>query len=311
MEFQLKNQKGRLDKVLAHLVGESRATVQKWIKEEKVLVNQRIQKANFKLSGTELITVITNKHKEKEEEIKVEPENIPLDIVYEDKDVLVVNKPAGMVVHPAKGHTNGTLVNALLYHLGQNISKGSKPHRPGIVHRIDKDTSGLLVVAKNNKAHQALSDQLVDHSMGRTYIALVNGVIKVPRGTIEVPLQRDTNHRLKWAAHKDGKYALTTFEVLETFRDSTLLSLELRTGRTHQIRVHMEYIGHPIVGDPVYRRGVSQMKGTLPKLNEGQYLHAQSLHFVHPKTGERMEFTTELPLRFKELIQTLEEAPTH
>ncbi|MDO4774637.1 MAG: RluA family pseudouridine synthase [Aerococcaceae bacterium] len=310
MKYQLNNQAGRLDKVLVELTGESRATIQKWIKQEQVLVNNQIQKANFKLGGSEQITIVQAVQSE-EEAFNIEPENIPLDIVYEDDDVLVVNKPAGMVVHPAKGHTSGTLVNALLYYLGQNVSDGSEVYRPGIVHRIDKDTSGLLVVAKNNKAHQALSEQLVDHTMGRTYIALVNGIVKAPCGTIEIPLQRDSNNRLKWAAHKDGKYALTTFEVLQTFKDSTLLSLELKTGRTHQIRVHLEYIGHPIVGDPVYRRGVPQMKGALAKLNEGQYLHAQSLHFIHPTTQKMLTFTSELPSRFVEIMQTLEEATTH
>lgn len=309
MEYQLAHQSGRLDKVLVELTHESRATVQKWIKQEQVFVNHQVQKANFKLTGNELITI--QLETPVEEDLMIEPENIPLDIVYEDSDVLVINKPVGMVVHPAKGHTSGTLVNALLHYLGERVSDGTQVYRPGIVHRIDKDTSGLLVVAKNNQAHQALSKQLVDHSMGRTYIALVNGVVKAPRGTIEVPLQRDSQHRLRWTVHKEGKYALTTFEVLQTFKNATLLALELRTGRTHQIRVHLEYIGHPIVGDPVYRRGVNQMKGTLAKLNEGQYLHAQSLHFVHPTTQEQMLFTTELPLRFVEVMQTLEEVIVH
>ncbi|MDO4432944.1 MAG: RluA family pseudouridine synthase [Aerococcaceae bacterium] len=301
--YALNGQQGRLDKLLVELTGESRSTIQKWIKQSLVLVDDQLQKANFQLTGQETITI---QEEEPEELLHIEKENIPLDIVYEDEAVLVINKPAGMVVHPSKGHATGTLVNALLYYLGEQLSEGTQAFRPGIVHRIDKDTSGLLVVAKNNHAHQALGEQLSDHTMGRTYIALVNGQVSAPSGTIEIPLQRDANNRLKWSAHKDGKYALTLFEVLQKYQDATLLQLELKTGRTHQIRVHLEHIGHPIVGDPVYRKGMAQLKGTLPKLQDGQYLHAQSLHFYHPTTGKKMSFECELPPHFQAMLRTLE-----
>ena len=306
-EYKIEGLSGRLDKVLVELTGESRSTVQKWLKQQLVMVDGEVQKANYKVTGVESIVQVPEIVEE--EPFEIEAEDLPLNIVYEDEDVLVINKPVNMVVHPSKGHPSGTLVNALLYYLGEQISKGSEAYRPGIVHRIDKDTSGLLVIAKHNKAHQALSEQLEDHTMGRTYIALVNGEVKAPRGSIEVPLQRDTNNRLRWTAHKDGKYALTLFEMVQRFKDSTLLELELKTGRTHQIRVHLEYIGHPIVGDPIYRKGVAEMKGALAKLNDGQLLHAKSLHFVHPRTQEMMTFTSELPNHFVDVLRTLEEIP--
>lgn len=210
-----------------------------------------------------------------------------------------------MVVHPSKGHPRGTLVNALVYYLDDNLSNNEDTVRPGIVHRIDKDTSGLIVVAKNNHAHQKLSEQLEDHSMGRTYVALVNEVIETPTGIIEAPINRDPSNRIKYTTNNAGRYALTHFEVLETFAHNTLVKVELKTGRTHQIRVHLEFIGHPIVGDPLYRQGVGQMKGQLARLDDGQFLHAQSLHFVHPTSGEAMNFETDLPERFEEVLRTL------
>ncbi|XJS11616.1 RluA family pseudouridine synthase [Aerococcaceae bacterium WGS1372] len=303
-KFNLAGEKGRVDKILVDLLSDesiSRSTVQKLLKDELVKVNNELVKANYKVEGTESIEVIIPM----EENLNIVGENIPLDILFEDDDLLVINKPAGMVVHPSKGHPSKTLVNALVYYLGNNLSNNGEGIRPGIVHRIDKDTSGLIVVAKNNFAHQKLADQLVDHSMGRTYVALVNGVIESPSGTIEAPIKRDNQNRIKFTTDHDGKFAITQFKVLETFSNNTLVEVELKTGRTHQIRVHLEFIGHPIVGDPLYRQGVGQMKGQLASLNDGQFLHARSIHFTHPRTNEKMVFTTELPEKFEEVLKTL------
>lgn len=302
LNYQLQGEKDRLDKLLSELMEDtSRSTVQKLIKDECVLVDGKVEKANYKAKGSELITV----HIPFEKEIAMDAENIPLDIIYEDDDLLIVNKPINMVVHPSKGHPHGTLVNALLYYLGNKLSKIGEVNRPGIVHRIDKDTSGLIVVAKNDLAHQALSLQLADHSMGRTYVALVNGQIESPKGIIEFPLKRDSKNRLRYAVDKEGKYALTEFQVLDRFEEASLVEASLKTGRTHQIRVHLEAIGHPIIGDPVYRNGINNFKGQLAKLHDGQYLHAQSIHFKHPTSHEEMTFSTGLPERFEEIIKTL------
>lgn len=303
-KFELEGKVGRLDKVLVDLLSEetySRSTIQKLLKNQHITVDGVHQKANYKLNGSEVIIVEIPE----EEQMDILPEDIPLDIVYEDDDVLVINKPIDMVVHPSKGHPRGTLVNALVYYLDDNLSNNEDTVRPGIVHRIDKDTSGLIVVAKNNHAHQRLSEQLEDHSMGRTYVALVNEVIETPTGIIEAPINRDPSNRIKYTTNHAGRYALTHFEVLETFAHNTLVKVELKTGRTHQIRVHLEFIGHPIVGDPLYRQGVGQMKGQLARLDDGQFLHAQSLHFVHPTSGEAMNFETDLPDRFEEVLRTL------
>lgn len=301
--IKLTGQTGRLDKVLtSEFPKESRSTIQKLIKDQWVTVDEKNEKANYKLEGTETIQVTFPA----EEQLELVAENIPLDIVFEDEDLLVINKPVGMVVHPSKGHRNGTLVNALLYYLGNNLSETSEMIRPGIVHRIDKDTSGLLVVAKNNYAHQKLSEQLIAHTMGRQYVALVLGTIEPNDATIEIPIRRDPSSRMRWHADREGKYALTTFEVHTRFTDSTLLQLELKTGRTHQIRVHMEHIGHPIVGDSIYRQGMNNFRTSLAKLKDGQLLHAQSIHFNHPRTNELVEFTSELPKYFTEVLDTLE-----
>lgn len=301
--IKLDGQIGRLDKVLtSEFPKESRSTIQKLIKDQWVKVNGNFEKANFKLEGTESIHITF----QEEEPLELIAEKMALDIVYEDEDLLVINKPAGMVVHPSKGHPSGTLVNGLLHYLGNNLSDTNEIIRPGIVHRIDKDTSGLLVVAKNNYAHQKLSEQLIDHTMGREYVALVLGTIEPNDATIEIPIKRDPNSRMRWTADKEGKYALTTFEVHSRFKDSTLLQLELKTGRTHQIRVHMEYIGHPIVGDPIYRQGMNNFKTSLAKFKEGQLLHAKSIHFYHPRSNELVEFTSELPEHFNEVLDTLE-----
>lgn len=301
--IKLDGQTGRLDKVLtSEFPNESRSTIQKLIKDQWVLVDDKNEKANYKLEGNESLQITFP------EEVPLElvAEDIPLEIVFEDEDLLVINKPVGMVVHPSKGHPNGTLVNALLYYLGNDLSNTGEVIRPGIVHRIDKDTSGLLVVAKNNHAHQQLSEQLLDRTMGRQYVALVLGTIEPNEATIELPIRRDPSSRMRWHADKEGKYALTTFEVIERFYDSTLLQLKLKTGRTHQIRVHLEHIGHPIVGDAIYRQGMNNFKTSLAKLKEGQLLHAKSIHFNHPRTNERLEFTSDLPEHFSKVLDTLE-----
>ena len=304
-EFQLKGQAGRLDKILTDLMpGESRSTIQKIIKDGLVRVDGHHQKANFKLKGDECL-LVERRSLIVEEDTLPEPEAMDLNIVYEDDDILVINKPAGLVVHPSKGQLQGTLVNGLLHYLNGNLSCGSDLYRPGIVHRIDKDTSGLLVVAKHNAAHQALADQLVNHDMRRSYMALVHGHVKAPQGTIEAPLQRDPANRLRWTVAKDGKYALTRFQVLESYENATLLDLELETGRTHQIRVHLEFIGHPLVGDPVYRKGLDHVKGSLVHDMSGQLLHAYALKLQHPRTGEWLEFKAPLPGHFEQVLSQL------
>lgn len=304
-EFQLKGQAGRLDKILTDLMpGESRSTIQKIIKDGLVRVDGHHQKANFKLKGDECL-LVERRSLIVEEDTLPEAEAMDLNIVYEDDDILVINKPAGLVVHPSKGHLQGTLVNGLLHYLNGNLSCGSDLYRPGIVHRIDKDTSGLLVVAKHNAAHQALADQLVNHDMRRSYMALVHGHVKAPQGTIEAPLQRDPANRLRWTVAKDGKYALTRFQVLESYENATLLDLELETGRTHQIRVHLEFIGHPLVGDPVYRKGLDHVKGSLVHDMSGQLLHAYALKLQHPRTGEWLEFKAPLPGHFEQVLSQL------
>ena len=233
-------------------------------------------------------------------ELNIEPENIPLDIVYEDDDVLVINKPRGMVVHPAVGNMNGTLVNAIMYHCGDRLSSINGVIRPGIVHRIDKDTSGLLMVAKSDKAHLSLSKQLYEHTITRKYMALVQDNIKQDEGTIDLPIGRDPKNRLKKTVNGIGaKDAVTHFTVMERYGEYTLVECRLETGRTHQIRVHMAYIKHPLVGDPLYGS-----KKQVFNVN-GQLLHAGVIGFVHPETGEYMEFTSELPEEFSQVIDKL------
>ncbi|WP_434737678.1 RluA family pseudouridine synthase [Limosilactobacillus sp.] len=285
---------GRIDKELAHhITGISRSQLQKWIEDGNVTVNGTTVKPKYKLAVGDEVVV----QPEKPQKIDLEPENIPLDIVYEDDDVIVVNKPQGMVVHPAPGHPNHTLVNALLYHSPLSTINGE--FRPGIVHRIDKDTSGLLMVAKNDLAHRSLAAQLKAKTTQREYVALVHGVIKEERGTIDAPLGRSKKDRKKQAVVDDGRHAVTHFKVLERFQHYTLVSCRLETGRTHQIRVHMKYIGHPLAGDPLYGP-----RKTLP--GNGQYLHARLLGFKHPRTGEQMTFTSPLPDYFQQMIDHLE-----
>ena len=282
----------RIDKLLSILYSDkSRSYIQKLIDEEKVLVNDKTVKSNFKLKTNDIIVASIPEIKE----IEVKPENIELNIVYQDDDILIINKQKGIVVHPAAGNYSHTLVNALLYHC-KALSTINGPLRPGIVHRIDKDTTGILVVAKNDSAHQFLAKQLEDHSMKREYYALVDGKIGKDSGIIDKPLGRNKNDRLKIGIVEDGRRAVTHYQVIERYKNTTLIKCMLETGRTHQIRVHMASIGHPLVGDPVY--GLKKSKFKI----EGQMLHAKTLGFIHPRTKEYIEFDSDLPSDFMNLI---------
>ncbi|MGG3842444.1 RluA family pseudouridine synthase [Anoxybacillus kestanbolensis] len=284
----------RIDKVIAELNEQwSRSQVQQWLKEGRVLVNGKAVKPNYKCHvDDEVVISIPDP-----EPLDVEPEPIPLDIYYEDADVLVVNKPRGMVVHPAPGHMHGTLVNALLAHC-KDLSGINGVLRPGIVHRIDKDTSGLLMVAKNDLAHESLVNQLVNKTVTRKYQAIVHGVIPHDYGTIDAPIGRDPRDRQSMAVVENGKEAVTHFRVLERFEHYTFLECQLETGRTHQIRVHMKYIGYPLAGDPKYGP-----RKTLPI--DGQALHAGVLGFHHPRTGEYLQFEAPIPHEFERLLDML------
>ncbi len=287
----------RVDRYLAEaLDGVSRSRIQQWIEQGLLTsgIGQKIKK-NHVLSEGEAITLQIPEAKK----LAVVAQNIALDIVYQDSDLVVVNKPAGMVVHPAPGNNSGTLVNALLYHV-KDLSDIGGVIRPGIVHRIDKDTSGLLMVAKNNLAHQSLAAQLKVHSVERKYLAVVRGGFKKPRGTVDQPLGRSRHNRLKMAIEPNGgRRAVTHYRLIEQFGEISLLECQLETGRTHQIRVHMASIGHPLVGDPIYGIKRDRQKG------EGQLLHAALLGFEHPRTGQQMSFTAELPARIKDYIDKL------
>ena len=287
----------RIDKYMSILIDSlSRSFIQKMMKEEKVLVNGKPVKANYRLKTEDEICFELPEAVEPD----IEPENIPLDILYEDADVLVVNKPKGMVVHPAAGHYSGTLVNALMYHCKGSLSGINGCLRPGIVHRIDMDTTGSLIVCKNDIAHASIAEQLKEHSIVRRYRAIVWGVIKEEEGCVDVPIGRHPSDRKKMAAGvRNGKEAVTHYRVLERFRSYTYIECRLETGRTHQIRVHMDSIGHPILGDPVYGNR------KCPFQLQGQTLHAMTLGFIHPVTGEYEETTAPLPGYFQHLLDTL------
>ncbi|MFD3448066.1 RluA family pseudouridine synthase [Microbacteriaceae bacterium 4G12] len=284
----------RIDKVLAGVNEEwSRSQVQGWIKDGVVTVNDQVVKGNYKVKVGDQIQVVVPEP----ELLDVVPEAMNLDIYYEDADVLVVNKPRGMVVHPAPGHVTGTLVNGLMHHC-KDLSGINGVMRPGIVHRIDKDTSGLLMVAKNDMAHESLVNQLVAKTVTRRYRAIVHGVIQHEKGTVDAPIGRDKIDRQSMTIDENGKHAVTHFHVLERFKDFTYVECQLETGRTHQIRVHMKYIGYPLAGDPKYGP-----KKTLPIA--GQALHAGVLGFIHPRTGEYIEFEAPLPTDFSDLLDHL------
>ena len=287
----------RLDKFLAEKLSEmSRSHIQKLLKDGHISVNQKPVKANYKLSVGDEITVSVP-----EPEIPyILPEDIPLDIIYEDDDILVVNKPKGMVVHPAPGHYSGTLVNAIMYHCRDNLSGINGVTRPGIVHRIDMDTTGSLLICKNDRAHQSLAEQLKEHSITRKYHAIVHGNLKEDTGTVNAPIGRHPVDRKKMSVNApNGRHAVTHYRVLERFGDYTYIECQLETGRTHQIRVHMSSIGHPILGDTVYGPAKPAFK------LEGQTLHAKVLGIVHPTTGEYMEFDAPLPEYFVNLLKNL------
>ena len=285
----------RADVFLAAKLGVSRSNMQKLLEDGRVKRGEKIIKANYKVRAGEMFVVDIPEP----EPIEAVPENIPLDIIYEDDDVAVLNKARGMVVHPAPGNYTGTLVNALLYHCS-NLSGINSAIRPGIVHRLDKDTSGIMIVAKNDAAHISLSQQIQSKTAVRTYLAVVRGNIKTDSGTIETQIARDKTDRKKMAVVKEGgRDAITDYEVLERFGKYTLVRCKLRTGRTHQIRVHMEYLGYPLVGAPKY----SPMK--TPFGIKGQALHSHTLEFTHPRTGERMKFEAPLPEDMHKIITRL------
>ncbi|CAM2887795.1 RluA family pseudouridine synthase [Paenibacillus taichungensis] len=287
--------KERIDKYITESMDNvSRSQVQLWIGDGFVTVNGAKVKANTKLSEGDLVELLIPEPTT----VEIIAENIPLEVVYEDSDLIVINKQRGLVVHPAPGHTSGTLVNALMYHC-KDLSGINGELRPGIVHRIDKDTSGLIMAAKNDRAHASLAAQLKEHSVNRRYIALVHGHLSHDQGTIDAPIGRDTNDRKMYTVtERNSKHAVTHFTVTERINDYTLLELKLETGRTHQIRVHMKFIGHPLVGDPTYGRN----KGI--KM-QGQALHAAILGFVHPTTGEYLEFTAPLPQDMEDVLASL------
>lgn len=287
----------RIDNYLANITELSRTKIAKMIKENKILVNDKTIKNSYTLKENDIIKM----EEYVEEELNLEPEKMDLDIVYEDKDVIVVNKKNGIVVHPAVGNTKHTLVNGLLYH-SKELSDINGEFRPGIVHRIDAYTTGLLMVAKNNYAHEFLAHQLEEKTTTRKYVALVWGVINTDTGTIDAPIGRDINDRKKMTATDiNAKDAITHFKVLERYSSTTLIELQLETGRTHQIRVHMNYIGYPVVNDPVYgRRKIID--------ETGQCLHAKTLGFIHPKTKEYMEFDSELPPCFINILNKFKDS---
>lgn len=289
----------RADKFISGVLEGSRSYLSGLIADGRVKVNGKVIKASFKVSKEDVIEVDMPEIKPLSD--TVEAVDIPLDIVYEDDDIIIINKPKGMVVHPAAGHMDDTLVNALLFHCGDSLSDINGVLRPGIVHRIDMDTTGLLVVAKNNKAHQSLSDQLSVHSITRRYQAIVHGVIKEDSGTIDKPIGRHKIDRKKMSVDAPvSREAVTHFKVLERFKSYTYIECELETGRTHQIRVHMSSIGHPLLGDEVYGPKKCPFKGL-----QGQTLHAKVIGFIHPSSGEYVEFDSELPEYFEDLLKKL------
>lgn len=297
--FTVENEAGeRIDKFLAEeLEDRSRSFLQKLIKDAYVKVNEKPVKASYRLLLGDRVAITLPKLTEPD----IAAEDIPLDILYEDRDVIVINKPKQMVVHPAPGHYSGTLVNALLYHCKDELSGINGTMRPGIVHRIDMDTTGSLIVCKNDAAHQSLSEQLKEHSINRIYEAIVHGNIREPSGTVNAPIGRHPTERKKMSIHsKNGREAVTHYEVIERFGDYTYIRCKLETGRTHQIRVHMASIGHPLLGDEVY----GPKKCPFPKL-QGQTLHAKTLGFIHPATHEYVEIEAPLPEYFSDLLKKL------
>lgn len=296
--FNIENESGRLDKVMSLLEKDlSRMAIQRMIETGKILVNDKLQKPSYRVNRGDKIVL----EEEVAEDIDLKPDpEIPLDIIYEDKDMLIINKQKGIVVHPGNGNTEGTLVNAIMARCKDSLSGIGGKIRPGIVHRIDKDTSGLIIVAKNDNAHINISKQIQERKVNKIYLALIRGEIKENSGTIVMPIARSITDRKKMAVNKNGKEAITHFKVLKRFKGYTLLELRIETGRTHQIRVHLAEIGFPIVGDKVYSNGKN------PFNVEGQMLHAKSLEFIHPTNGEKVKFDAEPPKYFKDILNLLE-----
>ncbi len=295
------NEKIRLDAYISKEIEDlSRSMIQKLLEEDKINVNGKIEKPSYKVQEGDIIEVTIEEPKE----VKIEAQDIPLDIIYEDNDILVVNKQKGLVVHPANGNPDGTLVNAIMAHCKDSLSGIGGELRPGIVHRLDKDTSGLLIIAKNDKSHIQVSEQIKNREVKKTYIALVRGTIAEDEATINMPIGRSTKDRKKMAVTKNGKDAVTHFRVLNRYTTNkesyTLLEIKIDTGRTHQIRVHMAEIGHPVIGDSVYSNGKNEFG------IEGQCLHAKRLEFVHPITGKEMKLEAPLPEYFKKIVEQLE-----
>lgn len=286
----------RIDTYLSEKTEYSRTTVQRLIDENKIIINGKKIKASYKPQEGDKIEI----QEEVPKEIELKSQDIPLEVLYEDTDIIVVNKPKGMVVHPANGNPDGTLVNAIMSICKGSLSGIGGEIRPGIVHRLDKNTSGAIIIAKNDKAHIALSEQLKNHEIKKTYIALVRGLVKENNATIDMPIARSKKDRKKMDVDKNGKQAITHFTVLKRFSDCTLLQINIETGRTHQIRVHLSHIGYPIIGDDVYSNGKNKWN------IEGQCLHAKSLDFKHPITGKQMHIDAELPEYFKKILDELE-----
>lgn len=296
-ELEVEEDNIRLDAYISKQVSElSRTMIQKLIESGDILVNGNKKKLSYKVCGGDKITINIPEVKE----VNLKPQDIPVEVIYEDNDIIVVNKPKGMVVHPANGNPDGTLVNAIMAMCKDSLSGIGGELRPGIVHRIDKDTSGLLIVAKNDKAHIEMSNQIKNHEVKKIYIALVRGNVGEDEATIDMPIGRSTKDRKKMAVVKNGKEAVTHFKVIKRYGKYTLLEVKIDTGRTHQIRVHMAEIGHPVVGDMVYSNGKNDF-GV-----EGQMLHAKSLDFKHPITGKQMHLEAELPEYFKNIIKQLD-----
>ena len=292
MKLVVKENNKRIDKYISENTEYSRSYIEKLIKNGLVLVNGKSTIESYKVCESDEIEINDNLDKN----TGIKPSEMNLDIVYEDDDLMIINKPSGVVVHPGAGNHENTLVNGLINYTN-NLSNINGDIRPGIVHRLDKDTSGLMVVAKNNKSHELLSEMFKNHDIKRTYVALTNGVIPYNKGTIDVPIKRDDKHFDKMMACEDGKKAITHFKVLKRYNNYTLLSLNLETGRTHQIRVHLAYLGYPLYNDPVYSNKVCT--------SFGQFLHSKEIDFVHPISGKKLHFEVPLPNEFKEFIDNL------
>lgn len=301
MKITSENVKKRLDVFVFEALGVTRSNAQSLIEGGFVTVNGKVESKNYRLRENDLVEI----EEQEPQELNVEAENIPLDVVFEDEDIIVINKPSGMVVHPAPGNESGTLVNALLYHCKGSLSGINGVIRPGIVHRIDKDTSGLLVVAKNDESHVFLSSLLKDHGIKRVYHAIVVGHYRENNGTVNAPIARHPVDRKKMAVVSTGREAITHYEVIDEYPSFTYARFQLETGRTHQIRVHTSYIGHPIIGDEVYGGGKTTFEKNNKALLDGQILHAKILSFPHPRTKETVTFECDLPSNFKALLERL------